>query len=65
MSSRNRDEKDDFVKEGIPVHDPAVHVELAIARVNSTPKAKGLNGLFADVAEMHAGALCNVTDDAQ
>ena len=47
------------------MHDPAVHVELAIARMNSTPKAKGLNGLFADVAEMHAGALCNVTDDAQ
>lgn len=47
------------------MHDPAVHVELAIARMNSTPKAKGLNGLFADLAEMHAGALCNVTDDAQ
>ena len=47
------------------MHDPAVHVELAIARVNSTPKAKGLTGLFADVAEMHAGAFCNVADDAQ
>lgn len=47
------------------MHDPAVHVELEIACVNSTPKTKGLNGLFADVAEMHAGALCNVADDAQ
>lgn len=47
------------------MHDPAVHVELAIARVNATPKAKGLNGLLADLAEMRAGDLANITNNAQ